>query len=93
MQTIAHKLTVVSKSPAAAGWSENELRALIHGTGGSPRRAKRLLKADPEQAKTLADAFAADIAAGTAFVNAVKAAAERFAAIAAEESEEESEAA
>lgn len=77
MQTITTKLSAVR--PFAADWSDNDIRALIHGTGGSPRRAKRLLKSDPQGALKLAKAFAKDIKAGTAFVTAVKAAAERFA--------------
>lgn len=79
MQTIATKLTAVRSIPAAQGWSDNELRSLIHGTGGSPRRAKRLLRADPALAKLLAEQYAAAIESGTHHIHAVKACAEQFA--------------
>lgn len=79
MQTITTKLAAVKSCAAAAGWADNELRSLIHGVGGSPRRAKRVLKANPTLAKSLADAYAAAIKAGTPHITAVKAAAQQFA--------------
>jgi hypothetical protein len=79
MQTIATKLTAVR--PFAAGFTDNELRSLIHGTGGSPRRAKRLLKTSLVAAKELATKFADDIREGTPFVTAVQAANARYAEI------------
>lgn len=73
MQTIAIKLSAVRSIAAAAGRADNELRSLIHGCGGSPRRAKRMLRSSPEVAKMLAEAYAAALLEGTHHVHAVKA--------------------
>lgn len=81
MQTIATKLAAVKSSPAAAGWSDNELRSLIHGCGGSPRRAKRMLRNSPDVAKMLAEGYAAAIAEGTHHIHAVKACNSMFLAL------------
>lgn len=72
MQAISHKLSRVM-SAAPADWSRDDVRHLIHGVGGSPRRARRLLKADDglAQALELRDAYIADIGNGVPHTNAV----------------------
>jgi hypothetical protein len=84
MQLIATKLSAVR--PAAEGWTDNELRSLIHGCGGSPRRAKRALRSELEVeglslAGFLQSQFDADIAAGTHFIHATRNANQRWAAL------------
>lgn len=44
MQTIESKLSRVLPIATAAGLSADQARHLIHGTGGSPRRAKRAIR-------------------------------------------------
>lgn len=92
MQTIATKLAAVKSIAAAEGWADNELRALIHGCGGSPRRAKRILRADQAVAKVLSESYANAIAEGMHHVHAVAACNQQFAEMfprAAEPSDEE----
>lgn len=67
MLTIEAKLAKVLPTAIAAGFTESETRHLIHGTGGSPRRAKRLLKTDIETARAMAQAFREGIEAGIPF--------------------------
>lgn len=62
--SIATKLSRISSALKAAGWTEKQGRHLIHGTGGSPRRARRLLKDNIELAVALRDAYAKGIADG-----------------------------
>jgi len=57
MQDIATKIARVRPVAVAAGLSVDQMRHLIHGTGGSPRRAKRAIKAG--FAEVLADAYEA----------------------------------
>src|SRR5690242_16068550 len=45
MQDIATKIARVRPVAKAAGLTADQMRHLIHGTGGSPRRAKRAIKA------------------------------------------------
>lgn len=91
MQTIATKLAAVRKH--AAGWNDHDLRCLIHGVGGSPRRARRVLKADAALAKMLAEQYATAIESGTHHVHAVKACNESFLAMFAPSTETDTEAA
>ena len=44
MQDIATKLSRVATAIKAAGLTHDQARHLIHGTGGSPRRAKRAIR-------------------------------------------------
>lgn len=81
MKTIAVKLSAVKSAAAATGWESNDLRALIHGCGGSPKRAIRLLKHSPGVARMLAEAYAAALAEGMHHVHAVKACNEMFLSI------------
>lgn len=93
MKTIDQKLTIVRTVAAAAEISADDLRALIHGCGGSPRRAKRVLRQDPALAKLLAEQYRTAIEAGEHHVHAVKACSEQFRAmfgIAAESADAES---
>lgn len=77
MQTITAKLArVISAAPA--GWTKDDCRHLIHGTGGSPRRARRLLKTNPMLAATLRDAYIAAIDNGKAHTQAVLACSEMY---------------
>lgn len=77
---IASKLAKVRRA-APAGWTDDQLRHLIHGTGGSPRRAIRLLKADTEIAAAFRDQYAAEIDANVHHVTAVRNAAARYLAM------------
>ena len=81
MKTIAEKLTIVRTAKAAAGWTDDALRHLIHGTGGSPRRAKRLLNSDPALATMLAEQYRIAVEEGHAHVSAVKLCAEQYRAV------------
>ncbi|MBI5270678.1 MAG: hypothetical protein HY856_13485 [Burkholderiales bacterium] len=67
MQEITAKVARVR--PAARGMNEQDIRHLIHGTGGSPRRAKRAIKLGI--APMLADAYKAALDDGLAHVQAV----------------------
>lgn len=44
MQTIETKLAKIAAVAKAAGLTADQQRHLIHGTGGSPRRAKRAIR-------------------------------------------------
>lgn len=44
MQTIEAKLAKIAAALTAAGLTRDQGRHLIHGTGGSPRRAKRAIR-------------------------------------------------
>lgn len=68
MQTIAAKLSRLS--PAAKALTLQQRRHLIHGCGGSPRRANKALRHG--FAELLADAYAAALEAGAAHVKAVQ---------------------
>lgn len=98
MQEISTKVAKVIRH-APEGWTRDDVRHLIHGVGGSPRRAKRLLKNPGDDGHAVAielrDAFAKDATSGVPYVTALKAANERYAAkfgAAAEEHDEEPEA-
>jgi len=79
MQDIASKFAKV-RPHAPESWSDADVRHLIHGVGGSPRRAKRLLKLDLDTAIELRDAYAKDFESGVHHTKAVIAAAHRYAA-------------
>jgi hypothetical protein len=69
MQTIQQKLAKVLPTARAAGFTEDEARHLIHATGGSPRRAKRLMRTDPDTARAMAQAFREGLEAGEPFAS------------------------
>jgi hypothetical protein len=69
MQTIEAKLAKVLPAAHAAGFTEAEARHLIHATGGSPRRAKRILRNDPAMARAMATAFREGLEAGVPFAS------------------------
>ncbi|CAB4158742.1 hypothetical protein UFOVP707_22 [uncultured Caudovirales phage] len=72
MQTIADKTARIIRAAKAAGLTADQARHLIHATGGSPRRARRILRQDPALATMLADTFKAAVTEGTPFVTAVR---------------------
>lgn len=82
MKTIATKIAALR--PFAAGIADDALRHIIHGVGGSPRRAKRLLRSDPNSALGLGEDYVADITAGVPHVTAVRNGAMRFESLAAQ---------
>lgn len=63
MQTIDTKLAKI-RGAAPEGWTDDALRHLIHGTGGSPRRAKRLLARADGSAELFAGKYRDAVAAG-----------------------------
>lgn len=60
MQDIATKLSRVAAVAKAAGLTTDQTRHLIHGTGGSPRRAKRAIRLGIHE--QLIDAYTAALA-------------------------------
>ncbi len=71
MKTIAQKLSQV-RAAAPEGWTDHQLRSVIHGVGDSPRRAARLIRTSPDDAVALAAAYDEDIEQGTTHVTAVR---------------------
>ncbi len=71
MKTIATKVAAIAAAATAAGIPAKLHNHLIHATGGSPRRAKRLLKADPAKAIAMAKAFQAAVESGVPFRTAL----------------------
>lgn len=78
MQDIATKLARV-RPARPEGWTDDDLRRLIHGVGGSPRRAACLLRSDVERAAHFRDAYSADIKEGMSHSAAVVKANDRYA--------------
>lgn len=69
MQDITTKLARIAAVTKAAGLSADQARHLIHGTGGSPRRAKRAILLGIHTA--LIDAYGAVLAESGAHATAV----------------------
>jgi hypothetical protein len=68
MQTLTQKLSRITTKPA--GWTQQDLRHLIHGCGGSPRRANKAIRLD--FAETLRDAYKAALGDGSAHATATQ---------------------
>lgn len=69
MQTIDAKLSRIAAVIKAAGLTADQARHLIHGTGGSPRRARRAIRLGIHM--QLIDAYAAALAEGGSHTQAV----------------------
>jgi hypothetical protein len=69
MQTIADKSLAIRAVAHAAGIKGDAIRHLIHGCGGSPRRAKRAIKAGV--AELLAETYKAALDSGLSHTQAV----------------------
>lgn len=71
MKTIEQKLASIKSTAAAVGFDLDLARHLIHATGGSPRRARRLLRSDIALATSLATGFRDAVTSGTPFRSAL----------------------
>lgn len=69
MQTIESKLAKITSLSRSLGLTDEQARHLIHGTGGSPRRAKRALRLGIHQ--QLIDAYTASLEETGAHATAV----------------------